>query len=240
MPQIEEVYNKKRDPGSYIVLSPSQCWSDARKIKGISTLAADNNDALQKKVDDHLGPLFDCAVAFCTAAGVNSNSVPLFLLATAGMRDLQTENNERYLQLGPCIERCTNASKFDVKQHGTITGEAEALYGWIAANYSWGSFSGYGQRSSQAAGYVEMGGASAQIALPLYAGQPGQGALDVHQGRLVKVKIGPSEFDMFLASSQLGLNKAKKQYEDILVARGRRGHGGVRVHVYIHLMMQFR
>jgi hypothetical protein len=155
------------------------------------------------------------------------------------MQDLQTKNNERYLQLLFCIKRCTNTLKFDVKQHGTIAGEAEALYGWIVANYSWGSFSGYGQRSSQMAGYVEMGRAGAQIALLLYAGQLGQGVLDVHQGQLVKVKIGPLEFDMFLALSQLGLNKAKKQSEDILVTCGMRGHSNVCVHGYIHLMVQF-
>jgi hypothetical protein len=85
------------------------------------------------------------------------------------MRDLKDTQPGFYDVFLACIRTATKIenSHFNAKECGTITGEAEALYGWIAANYSLGFFSGYGMRSSQTVEYVEMGGASAQIAYKL-------------------------------------------------------------------------
>jgi Golgi apyrase len=199
-------------------------------------------DELQKKVDDYLNFLFDRARIFCARVNVDTMFVPLFFLATAGMRHLEEDDqrgqNQRYGEFLSYIKKSTKASEFDVKECGTITGEAEALYGWIAANYSLGSFSGYGLRSSQAVGYVEMGGASTQIALPLYADNReeldrrglGKGGLDDFVGRLVKVDIGPSEFDLFLGSYALGSDVTRKQYERVLFKSGNKDSDGVCVH----------
>lgn len=53
---------------------------------------------------------------------------------------------------------------FDTKECRVISGAEKAIYGWVAANYSLGHFSGYGLEADSTVRYVEMRGASMQIA----------------------------------------------------------------------------
>lgn len=237
---------------------------------------------IQERVNNHLNALFERARAFCARVNADPKFIPLFFLATAGMRIFKTTQPVFYGQLLKCIEKSAKGSDFhfDPKdpsgpsECGSITGETEALYGWIAANYFLGFFSGYGMRASQTVGYVEMGGASAQIAYKLIpnsatdaalaladanievanatlahtaaettrAADAGNqawiaaataltratearnalqtldthatssGGLDNYEGRLAKVNIGALEFDLFLASYNLGTVVARREY----------------------------
>ncbi|TFK36334.1 nucleoside phosphatase family-domain-containing protein, partial [Crucibulum laeve] len=99
------------------------------------------------------------------------HKTPLFLLATAGMRLLSPEKQAEILQ-ETCKFLITHSNfKVDgpsaVGPCGTsvriITGEEEGLFGWIAVNYLMDGFTG-AQQNTTTYGFLDMGGASTQIA----------------------------------------------------------------------------
>ncbi|KAF9459390.1 nucleoside phosphatase family-domain-containing protein [Collybia nuda] len=252
-PQIEELLNVKEDGGIAKLIPTTEITTLAPREQG------DIEEAIEDRVEKYLNSLFNHGRAFCAGAGIASTSVPLYLLATAGMRELRGTHGRLnfYNALLACIKRFTATEKsgFDAKECGAITGEAEALYGWVAANYSLGAFSGFGMRASQTVGYVELGGASAQIAYNLVmdnatsvakasavadkvaeqdvsqraqdikaaratlASGDSSGGLNNYAGRLVKVKIGALEFDMFLGSYRLGADVAREEFIKHLIAQ---------------------
>ncbi|KAJ7481117.1 nucleoside-diphosphatase [Mycena galericulata] len=95
-------------------------------------------------------------------------TTPLFLLATAGMRLLPPEKQALVLQHA-CTFLVTH-SDFSIEDASAagpcgssiriITGEEEGLFGWIAVNYLMDGF----LESQTTYGFLDMGGASTQIA----------------------------------------------------------------------------
>lgn len=95
---------------------------------------------------------------------------PLFLLATAGMRLLTPVQQARVLNA--TCKYLKSASSFRIDDESKdgpcgssvriITGEEEGLYGWIAVNYLMDGF--YGKDKKTTYGFLDMGGASTQIA----------------------------------------------------------------------------
>ncbi|KAJ7766703.1 nucleoside-diphosphatase [Mycena metata] len=95
-------------------------------------------------------------------------TTPLFLLATAGMRLLSPEKQALVLQ-HTCTFLVTH-SEFKIDDPSSagpcgssvriITGEEEGLFGWIAVNYLMDGF----LESQTTYGFLDMGGASTQIA----------------------------------------------------------------------------
>ncbi|KAJ6501990.1 nucleoside phosphatase family-domain-containing protein [Mycena sanguinolenta] len=95
-------------------------------------------------------------------------TTPLFLLATAGMRLLPPEKQAQVLQAA-CTFLVTH-SEFKIEDPSDagpcgssvriITGEEEGLFGWIAVNYLMDGF----LESQTTYGFLDMGGASTQIA----------------------------------------------------------------------------
>lgn len=96
---------------------------------------------------------------------------PLFLLATAGMRLLEPEQQARVLsatckflklhshfriELPSAFGPCGSSVRI-------ITGEEEGLFGWIAVNYLMDGFTG-SSTNRTTYGFLDMGGASTQIA----------------------------------------------------------------------------
>ncbi|WFD18971.1 apyrase [Malassezia caprae] len=99
---------------------------------------------------------------------------PIYIHATAGMRLLPPEQRQAIL-----LETCRTIREFpfarDPKVHDftgadpdsacgghvrVISGEEEGLFGWLAINYLMGGF----EPGSQPYGFLDMGGASSQIA----------------------------------------------------------------------------
>ncbi len=130
---------------------------------GISTFADDPEDLpgylrpLLAHAQDHIPPSLHA-------------ETPLFLLATAGMRLLSPEQQAEIL-----LKTChffVHHSHF--KMHAPsdagpcgssvriITGEEEGLFGWIAVNYLMDGFAGSSNPTTY--GFLDMGGASTQIA----------------------------------------------------------------------------
>ncbi|KDR71492.1 hypothetical protein GALMADRAFT_271035 [Galerina marginata CBS 339.88] len=197
---------------------------DEARAQEASKAADEAKSLLQIKVDDHLKPLFESARAFAVGAKRDPTTIPLFVLGTAGIRDLfsdsaapdETERigNRQYNDLLRCMTHSSRKANFDLKECGAISGEAEALYGWIAGNCTLTFPSGW---ATETLGYAEMGGASAQIAFSPYRADPDR----TYDGVIWKVNLGNTEFELFLGSYPLGMDKAAKFYYDKLITEHR-------------------
>ncbi|KAI5795669.1 nucleoside phosphatase family-domain-containing protein [Geopyxis carbonaria] len=145
---------------------------------------------------------------------------PLFLLATAGMRLLPDAERKRLLG-----EICTYARKNtqfrlpDCSLHiQVIPGETEGLYGWIAANYLLGGFDDpqkhdHGKHGHHTYGFLDMGGASAQIAFAPNATEADKHANDLNLLRLRRLNGEDIDYRVFVTTwLGFGVNEARKRY----------------------------
>ncbi|KIJ44340.1 hypothetical protein M422DRAFT_78295, partial [Sphaerobolus stellatus SS14] len=144
---------------------------------------------------------------------------PLFLLATAGMRLLPKEQQDAVLDAACDFLRSHSYFKIDnANEHGKcgssvriITGEEEGLFGWIAVNYL---MDGFGQKDESATfGFLDMGGASTQIAF-----EPSKIERERHADNLVPVRLrllGGNEInhEVFVTTwLGYGTNQARERY----------------------------
>ncbi|CAA0822306.1 Probable apyrase 6 [Striga hermonthica] len=81
------------------------------------------------------------------------------LMATAGMRLLGNEDQERILNACRRVLRASGF-KFHDDLATVIPGSDEGLYAWVVANYALGTL---GAEPAQTTGIIELGGASAQV-----------------------------------------------------------------------------
>lgn len=130
-------------------------------------------------VEVYLGVLFDRLNALLTEKNVNKATTPMFVMATGGMRALQAENPDGYNPLAAAITDVCAAQQFMQSTYTLATGEDEAIFGWLSANYSLGRLENAG---SATYGFLEMGGASVQIAY-----QPSAQALIGYVGPLTNL-----------------------------------------------------
>jgi Golgi apyrase len=170
---------------------------------------------------EHLKPLLDHALKHVPKSQVKDT--PLFLLATAGMRLLPQYQREQVLSNICSFAR--EHSDFQIPDCGlyiqVIPGETEGLYGWIAANYLLGGFDkpkdhdhGKGHHTY---GFLDMGGASAQIAFVPNATEIAKHAEDLKLLRLRKLNGEDDEYRVF-SNTWLGFgaNQARSRYVDSL------------------------
>lgn len=147
-------------------------------------------------------------------------------MATAGVRFLPKQQQSNLLQ-GICLYMREN-TRFDLPDCSShirvISGETEGLYGWIAANYLLGGFDqpekhahGKGHHTY---GFLDMGGASAQIAFAPNATEAARHADDLKLVRMRRLDGFPLEHRVFTASwLGFGANKAHIRYIDSLRER---------------------
>lgn len=107
-------------------------------------------DAVKKILDD--------AAAYMSDHGIDESKVPVSLLATAGMRLVPEDKQQAVYQTIRTFMQAHYA--FPVQDVKTISGQMEALYGWLDVNYLLGTF----QRHERTFGSADVGGASAEIA----------------------------------------------------------------------------
>uniref|UniRef100_A0A0C9QL94 TSA: Wollemia nobilis Ref_Wollemi_Transcript_28575_2165 transcribed RNA sequence n=1 Tax=Wollemia nobilis TaxID=56998 RepID=A0A0C9QL94_9CONI len=83
----------------------------------------------------------------------------VFLMATAGLRRLDSDTQEKILE---SCRRVLRFSGFNFKDDwaSVITGPDEGLFAWVAANYALGTLGGNPHKTT---GIIELGGASAQV-----------------------------------------------------------------------------
>lgn len=189
------------------------------KIKpGVSTFGDHPGDVGR----DHLQELLDHALSIVPEDQVEDT--PIFLMATAGVRLLQPLQQKTLLS-----EICSYArkhTKFSLPECGlhiqVIPGETEGLYGWIAANYLLGGFDSPEKhdhgKGHHTYGFLDMGGASAQIAFAPNATEAKKHANDLKLLRMRTLDGKQSEYKVFTTTwLGFGVNQARQRYVQSLM-----------------------
>ncbi|KAJ2805781.1 Golgi apyrase, partial [Coemansia helicoidea] len=175
---------------------------------GISSYAGRAHEVGER----HIRPLLDFAQRAVPAD--RHAQTPVYLLATAGMRLVDARAAAEVLRAACAFAQANYAfqladcdASFQV-----VSGEAEGLYGWVAVNYLMGGFG-----SGRSHGFLDMGGASAQIAF-----EPAPAAAAAHRGDLAWVALRTldgrdREHGVFVATFLgHGTNEARRRYVDAL------------------------
>jgi len=190
-----------------------------KKIKpGVSTFG-------DKPLDvgpEHLQSLLDHALNIIPEDQVKDT--PIFLMATAGVRLLEPMKQKALLgEICSYAQKHTEFSLPDCDLHiQVIPGETEGLYGWIAANYLLGGFDkphdhdhGKGHHTY---GFLDMGGASAQIAFAPNATEAERHAEDLKLLRMRTLNGDASEYRVFTTTwLGFGVNQARDRYVKALM-----------------------
>ncbi|GAU46521.1 hypothetical protein TSUD_402510 [Trifolium subterraneum] len=129
------------------------------------------------------------------------------LMATAGMRMLDVEVQERILDSCRKVLR-GSGFKFSDNWASVITGSDEGVYAWVVANYALGTLGG---DPLETTGIIELGGASAQVTfvsreamLPLFSRT---------------VKFGNVTYNLYSHSLlHFGLNVAHDSWREALIS----------------------
>jgi golgi apyrase len=187
---------------------------------GVSTFAED----VSSVGPDHLKGLMKVALDEVPEDKVSQT--PIFLLATAGVRFLPKQQQSALLD-GICtwLQTNTQFALPDCDRHiQVISGETEGLYGWLAANYLLGGFDHpqgedqtLGQNHHHTYGFLDMGGASAQIAFAPNATEAAKHANDLELVRMRQLDGTPAEYRVFTTTwLGFGANKARDRYVETL------------------------
>jgi len=171
---------------------------------------------------DHLRQLVDFALEVVPKEEIATT--PVFLLATAGVRLLPDHQRDALLQHICSYFRLNSGFLLpDCSLHiQVIPGETEGLYGWVAANYLLGGFDkpdmhdhGNGHHTY---GFLDMGGASAQIAFAPNATETAKHAEDLKLLRLRRIDGEALEYQVFVTTwLGFGANEARKRFMERLV-----------------------
>ncbi|KIW13172.1 hypothetical protein PV08_08359 [Exophiala spinifera] len=196
------------------VLETKGKWT--KKVQpGVSTFGEDPDSV----GPDHLKPLLDHALRHVPKKAVPET--PIFLLATAGMRLLPDQQQKDILgSVCSYIRSETDFSLPDCDLHvQVIPGETEGLYGWLAANYLLGGFDASEDhdhgKGHHTYGFLDMGGASAQIAFAPNATEAEKHANDLTLLRLRTIDGVPHEYKVFVTTwLGFGANEARRRYVD--------------------------
>lgn len=180
---------------------------------GISTFGTSPNDV----GPDHLQDLIDHALKYVPKK--KQQDTPVFLMATAGMR-LLPEMQQKALLKETCtyLRQNTEFALPDCDLHiQVIPGETEGLYGWVASNYLLGGFDNpqnhHHGKGHHTYGFLDMGGASAQIAFAPNSTEAEKHANDLKRLRLRTLDGQASEFKVFTATwLGFGVNQARQSY----------------------------
>ncbi|KAI9842492.1 MAG: Golgi apyrase [Sclerophora amabilis] len=171
---------------------------------------------------DHLEPLFKHALDIIPKSAVKDT--PLFLLATAGVRLLpEMQRNHLLAQVCSYARSTTDFLLPECDLHvQAISGETEGLYGWIAANYLLGGFDSPEQhahgKGHHTYGFLDMGGASAQIAFAPNATEAERHGNDLKLLRMRTVDGTSLEYRVFVTTwLGFGVHEARRRYIDALL-----------------------
>ncbi|GAO49545.1 hypothetical protein G7K_3694-t1 [Saitoella complicata NRRL Y-17804] len=191
---------------------------------GISTFA--QNPA---EVGTHLAPLLEHALSLIPPSKISET--PIFLLATAGMRLLTPEQQSAILAETCAYTRAhTSFLLPDCSSHiQVIPGEVEALYGWLTINYLLDTLSTppTPQNQHPTYGFLDMGGASAQIAFAPNATEAERHDDDLYLVRLRTVGGVGREWRVFVSTwLGFGANEARRRHLEAVVGSSKNKGGG--------------
>ncbi|KAH6722915.1 nucleoside phosphatase family-domain-containing protein [Leptodontidium sp. 2 PMI_412] len=208
----------KADPEDLLSL-PKIKTKSTKKIKpGVSTFGDRPSDV----GPEHLKELLDHALNIIPEDQVKDT--PIFLMATAGVRLLEPLQQKALLnEICAYASTHTDFSLPDCDLHiQVIPGETEGLYGWIAANYLLGGFNSPDHhnhgKGHHTYGFLDMGGASAQIAFAPNATEAEKHANDLKLLRMRTLNGQSAEYKVFTTTwLGFGVNQARERYVDALM-----------------------
>ncbi|KAL3459115.1 nucleoside phosphatase family-domain-containing protein, partial [Aspergillus heterothallicus] len=208
--------HNKHDLKSLPEIKTKSSW--VKKIHpGVSTFA----DRPEEIGPEHLGELLEFARDIIPEDAIKDT--PIFLLATAGMR--LVEDVKQKLLLDHICSYARENFDFslpDCNVHiQVIPGVTEGLYGWIATNYLLGSFNSPDKhdhgKNHHTYGFLDMGGASSQIAFAPNATESEKHANDLTLLRLRNVDGSTQEHRVFVTSwLEFGVREARRRFLDAL------------------------
>lgn len=190
-----------------------------KKIRpGVSTFG----DNPQDVGPDHLAKLLEHALDIVPADQVKDT--PIFLMATAGVRLLEPMK-QKALRKEICAYARANTdfSLPDCDLHiQVIPGETEGLYGWIAANYLLGGFDAPEEhdhgKGHHTYGFLDMGGASAQIAFAPNSTEAEKHADNLKLLRMRNLNGDAVEYKVFSSTwLGFGMNQARQRYVEAMM-----------------------
>ncbi|KAG7361681.1 GDA1/CD39 nucleoside phosphatase family protein [Nitzschia inconspicua] len=148
-------------------------WTD-KYLPGLDVIAVHKKpEKLKQALSAYLGPLIDFAKQVLTEKQDQFHTYPIFLKATGGMRTLPQPDRVRLMNTIRELfhdHENFNPFAFEDEQARVISGEEEAIYGWVGVNFAKGTLiddsvgNGVGKNPKLTYGMLEMGGASTQIA----------------------------------------------------------------------------
>lgn len=151
------------------------------------------------------------------------HDTPVYVLATAGMRLLPERQQEKVLsETCKALQKHTEFKISSCSDHvKVIDGATEGIYGWLALNYLMGKFDNYDPQAieHELVGFMDMGGASAQVAFV-----PSAEEIQKHDEDLYKVILRNQNGDLqnwrVFTGTWLGFgaNQARKRYLDNLIS----------------------
>lgn len=142
--------------------------------------------------------ILDAATVYLKDHNIAQNTVPVSIMATAGMRLLPDDKQQAIYQ--NIRAYMTAHYQFPIQNLKTITGQMEALYGWLDVNYLLGNF----QNHHPTVGSADVGGASAEVAFN--TNERTQVPTDI-----VNVTVGQQKYRVY-AVSFLGLGQDQIRY----------------------------
>ncbi|KAI9225456.1 MAG: nucleoside phosphatase GDA1/CD39 [Piptocephalis tieghemiana] len=189
---------------------------------GISSFASHPSS-----ISEHLGPLLDFALSVIPAAEVPRT--PFYLFATAGVRLLE-EGERKELLAAACayVHATTSFYLPSCSDHvRAISGEQEGIYGWIAVNYLMEGFHindrgitppTHSLVGGSTYGFLDMGGASTQVAFAPDPHVAQAHAHDMTPVRLYTLGGDPVDWDVFVTTFLgFGTNEARRRHVEGLL-----------------------
>ena len=140
---------------------------------GLSSYSDKQGRFSTQTAGDSLRPLLMRLEDYLNRNSILKAQVPLYVLATAGMRRIDRQDPETSVAIYESVRRAILAEGYSLGQVavadvpgqkvraaiGTLPGQLEALYGWEDVNFLKGNFA----TKQRTQGIVEMGGASLQV-----------------------------------------------------------------------------
>ena len=137
-------------------LRPRVAFTAPVTTRGLSSFESTPQQAGQESV----APLLSQLDGYLSQISIASSSVPVSLLATAGMRDVRRENPAAAQAILDSTAQTIAASGHPAADNRILPGEQEASLAWLDTNVLAGTL----DRANASVGTLEVGGASAQVA----------------------------------------------------------------------------
>lgn len=93
-----------------------------------------DDSSIAELVNDQLESMFSDARQFLPNT---TNPIPIFLLETAGMRNLEKTYLEVYKSLRNAIKECTRIARFKIQERNIFSTDGEVLPERVAVSYSY-------------------------------------------------------------------------------------------------------